>query len=336
MSTGCDFLSGWAPGLGAKLSAVGITFAMRYLANPDKQPPKALSAQEVADDHAAGLGVGLIYETDGRSGPMAGAAGGAADAAAAIASARALGAPSGTAIYFAVDFDAQPAHRNRIASYAATVTALCHAAGFRSGIYGGLRVMSWVQHLCDYGWQTEAWSYGSWNAWAVLRQAGTVTVPGLTADRDLSRGPFGVWAPPAPVVEEDPDMTMRFTAYTPAGTAIFLALGGRVIHVDGGDDDGSAPTWRAKQPISMVMLNRLLGYPEVPAQGYPSTISDTATFVPGDDPYMMSVAQGLAFQGKYGTTAADWMLTHAGQPVPIPTWAGQRVPPEPAGGWPLP
>lgn len=182
----------WArPDLGA-LVAAGKSFVCRYLSG-SRSGGKDLSPPERDAILAAGLAIILVWETDGRTGPLSGSGNG--DAAAAIAEAQWLGAPTGTCIYFAVDFQAMAGDAAALEAYARGVTAACHAAGYRSGIYGGLATEQYEQALVDCLWQTYAWSSGNWFAGATMRQyANGVTLAGGDVDLDQAMtADYGQW-----------------------------------------------------------------------------------------------------------------------------------------------
>lgn len=185
------------------LKAAGKHFAVRYLSTAGN--PKNLTAAEARGLHAAGMDVAMVFETSGTD--MRGAtarSNGIADATSAAQQAKALGAPSSAALYFAVDFDAQPADMPAVLAYfSGAVAAVGHD---RVGGYGSIRVVKALLDgkVCKYGWQTYAWSEGAWDARAQLRQyENGVSVAGMKVDLDHSTAPdYGQWAaavkPPPP------------------------------------------------------------------------------------------------------------------------------------------
>ena len=126
---GADYA--WSHPSTAGLKADGVKFVMRYLSH---DPAKNLQPAELVKLRAAGLGVGLVWETTaGRA--LAGKAGGTADATLARNQAAALGLKE-LPIYFAVDYDAGDADKPTIAEYlrgAASVLGGAHQVG----VYGG-------------------------------------------------------------------------------------------------------------------------------------------------------------------------------------------------------
>ncbi len=135
------------------LRSEGVSFAVRYLV-PEKYG-KALTAQEAAILRENGLAVMLCRETWAKR-MLGGAAAGAEDGAAARNLAQALGVPSGTAIYFAADWDVQ---ESEIAACAAYFRAAQIAAEpYNAGVYGGQRVIAALCCETAWLWQCVAWS----------------------------------------------------------------------------------------------------------------------------------------------------------------------------------
>lgn len=193
MSEGIDF--SWARPGGAAIAAAGKKFVMRYL-YPDGQGGKGLDASEVADYRNHSLLIGVVYESSANR-ALAGFAAGAADARTSVAQLAALGM-SGTVVYFGVDFD--------VTSQMATVKDYLSGAASvlgktRTGVYGEFDVIEQcVGVVCDYGWQTYAWSRGKVSAKAnVYQYLNGQTINGGAVDlcRNLKNdfGAFGGTAP---------------------------------------------------------------------------------------------------------------------------------------------
>lgn len=178
------------------IAAAGYRFVMRYLSNDSG---KNLTTSEAKALLAAGLDIGVVWETTANR-AMSGAPGGAADGSRAKAQADMAGAPAGSAIYFAVDFDAQPNQMPTIDAYA---NAFAKAiAPHPVGVYGGLAICNRFLRL-PYRWQTAAWSHG-WRADGVClyQRIGQALIDGVGCDVNEQLAPFGGWrsqpAPPAP------------------------------------------------------------------------------------------------------------------------------------------
>jgi hypothetical protein len=178
----------------AAIKAAGKHFVCRYLSTPGN--PKNLGAAEARGMHAAGLGVVTVFETTANR-AMAGEAAGADDATSAHRALQALSAPANAPVYFAVDFDAQPADMAAIRQYFAGCASVLGKG--RTGIYGGLHP---VKAMFDagavhYGWQTYAWSGTPtvWDPRAHLHQyKNGVTVAGISVDLDRAHAAdYGQW-----------------------------------------------------------------------------------------------------------------------------------------------
>lgn len=160
---GVDYLgTGPTP---AELVAAGKHFRLGYLDRPDS----SLTRADVDAHHAAGIDIGIFAEW-GAMRMAAGAAAGSVDGARAKRALDALGAPAGTVVYFAADWDVQRSQYVPVEQYlAAAKPAL---APYRAGLYGGLNIVSHVQAAGTVAFfcQTYAWSAGIWAAGVQLQQ----------------------------------------------------------------------------------------------------------------------------------------------------------------------
>jgi hypothetical protein len=175
------------------MRAAGVTFIMRYFSN---DPTKDLSASELAAANAAGLPVGVVWETTADR-MLGGSSAGWDDAHAADGMAMALGM-RGIPIYFACDFDATEADQVLINSYLDGASSVIGRD--RVGIYGGYWPVSRALDAdrARWAWQTYAWSGGQWDARAQLRQVqNDVTVCGVSSDWDEAHAKdYGQWPRP--------------------------------------------------------------------------------------------------------------------------------------------
>lgn len=186
----------------AQVKSAGKGFVFRYLSGGSA---KDITRAELQNLTAAGIAVGLVWET-GASRMCSGAAAGKADAQAADSQVRGLGC-AGIPVYFAADWDATPAQQGAINAYLDAAAGVIGRA--RVGVYGSYYV---VKRCFDagkvaYGWQTYAWSGGQWEPRAHVQQyRNDVRVGGIPAQVDLDRSmkaDFGQWprpggaAPPA-------------------------------------------------------------------------------------------------------------------------------------------
>ena len=146
-----------------ELKAAGYGAVMRYLAR--KIDAKLLQSGEAEELHAAGIGIGLVWETTAaRAGE--GAAAGLADANDAEALADRLGVPDATPIFYAVDFETSA---DVVRPYFA---AILGAARRPVGVYGSYRVVEGLPEV-PWVWQTVAWSYGRISERCHLYQKGS-------------------------------------------------------------------------------------------------------------------------------------------------------------------
>jgi peptidoglycan hydrolase-like protein with peptidoglycan-binding domain len=188
----------------ASIADAGYSGAIGYLSTDES---KDISAANVADLHAHGLGAGFVWETTATR-ATGGFAAGQQDAVAARTQAHGLGAPAGTCLYFAVDEDATVSD---IAAYFQGVYAI--SSPYLSGVYGSLTVVEGIlaAGYAAKGWQTCAWSGEVVSSKAVLYQRQTKTLPAIAGvaadsyDEDVllteTLADAGLWIPgatPAP------------------------------------------------------------------------------------------------------------------------------------------
>ena len=179
----------------------GISFVGRYLVPESLW--KALTAKEAADIRAAGLAIMLCWELGGED-LRQGAAKGAEHGARAKQLAEGLGVPAGTIIYFAVDYNAQPADYPLIEQYMlAAQTAM--GSKYVAGLYGHERI---VEYLAQRGtvkkfWQCVAWS-NMFSPYATVRQyawqgderaKAVQKLIGVAVDIDATETLSGMWMP---------------------------------------------------------------------------------------------------------------------------------------------
>lgn len=186
---GLDYSAG-APTPAAVLAA-GYSFVVRYVSVPGN--PKNLTAAEARGMLDAGIDVAVVFERSADR-TLGGAPVGAEDGAAAREQVKALGGPPRSAIYAAVDFDAQQADMPKVLAYLDAFAEAC--APHPAGVYGGFRVIDQAQGRVPFLWQAGAWTQGKQHPAAHLRQfAGTITVGGISCDKNIALKPdFGGWA----------------------------------------------------------------------------------------------------------------------------------------------
>jgi hypothetical protein len=207
MRFGLDYA--WGRLTPAQHKAAGSSFACRYLSH---DAGKNLGRTEAALLLAGGIDLVSVWEsTAGRS--LQGHAAGVEDAHDALLQAQSAGLPAGRPIFFAVDFDAQPAQMPAIRDYFLGVRSVLDNAGpvnfpmpVPVGVYGGIAVVKYLldRRVVSYAWQTYAWSHGQVDGRAGLYQfSNGHQVGGVGVDYNRARrADFGQWGfkakPPKP------------------------------------------------------------------------------------------------------------------------------------------
>ncbi|TJY40865.1 DUF1906 domain-containing protein [Cohnella pontilimi] len=174
------------------LAAHGYRFAARYLV-PAGYDWKRLTRAEAEAITAAGMQIVSVFETAARR-SAGGALAGHADGALACREAHTVGQPAGSAIYFAVDYDAGPEQYDEIEAYLRAAAA--EVPDYRIGVYGSYAVVEQMakRKVCSHFWQTHAWSRGRKSPFANIHQYKTnVSVDGIAMDLNQSFGQEGWW-----------------------------------------------------------------------------------------------------------------------------------------------
>jgi hypothetical protein len=220
-----------APGMAAEAKRAGYAFVIRYL-YPDPSAPKALTALEADTIRAAGLGLGLVWETSaGRA--LEGAGAGLADARSANAIADGLGpAAAGAAIYYACDTDASAAQTQ---GYYGAVADVPTSRG--RGAYGGVPVLLGAQTVgVPLAWVSSAssWSHGQTMNADLFQQLGDAPGVSFSADVDTATSPdpgiVPALVPPAPAPQEGHTMLeltidgIAYLFYVEAGTLWYRSI----------------------------------------------------------------------------------------------------------------
>ncbi|MGV3465261.1 MAG: glycoside hydrolase domain-containing protein, partial [Heyndrickxia sp.] len=173
-----------------ELKKEGFEFVARYLPT---SAWKGLTIEEVNSINIAGLKLVSIFEKGATKSSYFTKAQGMADAQEAYKLAKSLGQPAGSAIYFAVDYDAQPGDMATILEYVIGLKQLL--VDYKIGIYGSYAVMMAVKGQVDYYWQTYAWSRHQVADFIHMHQyENGVTVAGVQLDRDDIKQDPGTWA----------------------------------------------------------------------------------------------------------------------------------------------
>ncbi len=173
------------------LKAAGVTTVMRYYneANSSVLPQKRLELAEAKALAAAGLRIGVVFEEGNNKASAFGTAEGERAVAAALRCAEAIGQPAGSAIYFAVDYDAEPADLDAVKSYFQAVNEAI--GGYKVGAYGSGSVLTALGDagLAEYFWLSmsmgwrDSHAYASGGTWT-MRQLDTTKIAEVPVDTD--------------------------------------------------------------------------------------------------------------------------------------------------------
>lgn len=148
----------WARPGGKAIAEAGYQFVMRYVPYVG-HGGKALTDKELNDLHTHGLGVGLVFESTAER-HKEGRTAGIIDAQRSLDSAKGLGFPNDTPIYFAVDFDSSEGDQQAIDEYQRGAISILGID--RVGVYGSYYVVERCKaaNTAKWFWQTYAWSGG--------------------------------------------------------------------------------------------------------------------------------------------------------------------------------
>lgn len=176
------------------LVMAGMSFIIGYLS--EDTTGKNLTKNWVQSYLRNGISVVFVYEY-GEDQPLQGDGRGASDAVKMCNWATEIGAPENVALYVALDRDFPTSSYPVIDSYVSAWTHVCHHWGFRSGAYGKFDLIRGIldRGLCDFGWQTYAWSHDQWDPRVAIRQTVNGThVAGHVVDLDTATlFDFGQW-----------------------------------------------------------------------------------------------------------------------------------------------
>ncbi len=172
------------------LRSAGITHAVRYYSKPGSD--KAIKPAEANALAAAGIGLAVVYQERARSIGDFTRANAISHAKNALKSAAAIGQPAGSAIYFAVDYDATPGDlQGAILSYfnQIEITMAGESGGrnpFHLGVYGSGRSCKYLKSNCPavrYTWLSvsKGWADSrTYNGWDLNQVWGEGNLCGLT------------------------------------------------------------------------------------------------------------------------------------------------------------
>jgi hypothetical protein len=236
----------------SKFKADGYEFVCRYLVPSGW---KRLSKEEAELVSKAGLLLISVFETTADR-ALGGYTAGLADGATAAQVAYSLGQPEGSAIYFAVDFDATAAQMPTVIEY---IRGASEATPKHStGVYGSYNVVNKVRDasVCSKYWQTYAWSRGQLADWGInlYQYQNNITVNGIGVDLNTSYGNEGGWTltPPEPPPAQKKTNFSDVEAGRWSEDVIWVVSNAGIMT---GYEDG---TFRPEQPVSREELAKVV------------------------------------------------------------------------------
>ena len=188
--------------LAAGLKLKGIQYVCRYLGDSWKSIDKT-EADAILD---SGLRLVSIWETNPTNAAYFTKAQGRSDAQEASLYAKALVQTTGSAIYFAVDYDARPADMDKILTYFAGVRNGIDQS-FKVGVYGSYAVLNMLydRKAVDFYWQTTSWSRGHVADFHhILQYQHNLTLAGIQVDYNEFANRAGSWSRGVPQPESAP------------------------------------------------------------------------------------------------------------------------------------
>jgi LysM repeat protein len=198
MAKGFDCATKLTKTTATALKKLGYEYVFRYL-GPDSSW-KSFSVAEAKIIKDAGLKLVSICQLVNNGPSYFSYNDGAAIAKYAMEHAKRVGQPQGTAIYFAVDFDAQSKHMDKIKDHFKGIKD--NLKGYKVGIYGSYDVMVAMKGKVDYYWQTYAWSNKKVADFIHAHQyQNNVKEGGITIDRNDVKKTPGDWTSGSGVID---------------------------------------------------------------------------------------------------------------------------------------
>ncbi len=191
-----------------------VEFVARYYREPQSRWPP-LSASEAQQLSSLGLKIVAVWELHSRDPAHFSYTSGYFDAMTAYDEARAIGQPAGSAIYFAVDFNARGQLLDDIDAYFRGIAAgLAMASGGRAtyavGVYGSGVVCDAIKRagLARYSWLSNSFAWEgstSYDDWDIMQGAPSPDLS-FNQDSDEARADYGAFriAGGAPAASSDP------------------------------------------------------------------------------------------------------------------------------------
>jgi LysM repeat protein len=198
MAKGFDCATKLTKSTATALKKLGYEYVFRYL-GPDSSW-KSFSGTEAKIIKDAGLKLVSVCQLVNNGPSYFSYNDGVAIAKYAMEHAKRVGQPQGTAIYFAVDFDAQSKHMDKIKDHFKGIKDTLK--GYKVGIYGSYDVIVAMKGKVDYYWQTYAWSNKRVADFIHAHQyLNNVKEGGITIDRnDVKKNP-GDWTSGSGVID---------------------------------------------------------------------------------------------------------------------------------------
>lgn len=193
--TGVDSSSACTSSSIACLLSEGISFVGRYYSRTTHIEGKKITASEAQLISQAGLQIVTVYEDGPTSYSYFSADRGTADANGALQQAQDIGQPTGTAIYFTVDYDAASSDiAGNITAYFQAIAAALEGS-YTVGVYGSGAVCSAMTAagFAKLAWlaQSTGWSgYSAFSDW-VIKQGPEQSICSLNSDSDIAQGNYG-------------------------------------------------------------------------------------------------------------------------------------------------
>lgn len=206
MAKGFDCSTPLTAATAAAFKSDGYDFVCRYLVPSGW---KRLTLEEAELISANGLQMVSVFETTADR-ALGGSAAGLQDGATAVQVAAQLGQPEGSAIYFAVDFEATSEQMQEVIEYIRGADEA--SPGFLTGVYGSYAVIEAVRAAgaCTHFWQTYAWSYGAKaDEIHLFQYENDIMVNGIAIDRNESYGNEGWWIKEQSTPGEDDVMQLE-------------------------------------------------------------------------------------------------------------------------------
>jgi hypothetical protein len=186
-----------------ELKGSGLDFVARYYRHATSRWP-TLTLEEARSVSANGMKLVALFESHSHKPDYFSYGSGFSDGMTAYQQARKIGQPAGSAIYFAVDYNApQPDIRGQVDRYFRGVRAGMQAGAgktpeYRVGVYGSGAVCDYMKRmrLAEYAWLSgsTAWagysSFADWN----IRQARRGASLSFNHTTNEARGEYGGFA----------------------------------------------------------------------------------------------------------------------------------------------